>query len=213
MNQEEYQDPTSCDRCLNSVEQGWSERWVDSSRIECVCFKCDDEQRVIEYRNTDVLSSKLITSAALAEVRMEHRLKPESRSYGEPPGPHEETYTKINNSYKRLHLEVKEFEKLVWFNGLQAQVLGAEFRGFRMNFGSYIALVYSMAGRTQITIETINKDIQITLITADNESKPVMGINGLTATENQAMNLLRVCKEAFLRGKKFTRNDKIGIGF
>lgn len=218
MNRTEYADPTKCDRCSSSVEKGWSERWRASKkdaepvRVECVCFDCDEIERVTEYQQDRILTSRFMTTAACAAVTEEYRTNPGSRSYGEPPRRFIEVYLKVNESITRLHTEVKKFEQAVWFSGLQAQVRAADFRGFRMNVGNIIVLVYSMCGRTQITIESIKGDKQITLITAEDESRPVMGINSILATEEEAMELMVTCREAYQRGYKFTRNDKVGLG-
>lgn len=219
MSRADYPDPTKCDRCFSSVERGWSERWrapkkdAEPVRVECICFDCDEMDRITEYQKDKVLTSKFICSAACAAVTEEYRTKPGSRSYGEPAHKFIDVYLEANESVKRLQAEVKKFEQAVWFSGLQAQVRAADFRGFRMNVGNIIVLVYSMCGRTQITIESTKGDKQITLITAEDETKPVMGINGILATEEEAMKLMVTCREAYQRGYKFTRNDKVGIGF
>lgn len=218
MSRADYADPTKCDRCLSSVERGWSERWraenkdAEPIRVECICFDCDEMERITEYQQDKVLTTRFMTSAVCSAITEQYRKEPGSRSYGEPPHRFINTYLEANESVKRLQVEVKKFEQAVWFSGLQAQVLAAEFRGFRMNFGNVIALVYSLAGRTQITIESINGDKQISLITADDEKRPVMGINSISATEEDAMKLMVTCREAYERGYKFTRNDKVGLG-
>jgi len=136
-----------------------------------------------------------------------------SREHGEPLAGHRETMVAVAASNKRIHAEIKAWESGVWFDGLQKDVLAAKFRGFRLDFNGGHTLVYSLAGRTQITIETSDDSAQISLITADNETGPVMGQNSIRATEDQALGLLVRSRVAFGFGAKFRRDDKIGIGF
>ena len=92
-----------------------------------------------------------------------------------------------------------------------AAVLAAEFRGFRLNFDGGYALVYSLAGRTQITIETSDGSAQVSVLTADNSKDSVMGIQSVLATEDQALGLLIASRKAFVGGAKFQRDDKVGL--
>ena len=211
--------PTHCDRCGGAFNGGYCARWVvppgakEAKLTEAICFDCEEVESVYQFNKDRVLTSRLMTSAVLNASHDEYRVKRGSRSYGEPERRYAAMYRLVYASYEKVRLEVKRFEQAVWFAGLQAQVQKATHRGFKMTFSDdgvdTIAMVYSLAARTQITIE--RGDTQIMLITAEDETSPVMGINGLRATEQQAIDLLKSAAGAFKSGAKFKRNDKVGI--
>lgn len=198
-------DPTNCDRCQASLGRGWSQRYRDDVLLESICFDCDNTEQIDAYEKTKVLTSKVTVMAAIDEVH---------REYGKPSTVgHRETMIAVAASVERIRGRIKAWERAVWFGGLQAQVLAADFRGFRMDFPGGTALVYSLAGRTQITIETTDESAQVSLITADNEREPVMGQNSIRATEDQAIGLILASQDAFGAGVRFERNDKVGLAF
>lgn len=201
-------DPVKCDRCHSSLNGGWSERWrvpkgkTAAVRVEAVCFDCDETESVYEFNKDKILTSRITINAAIKGTR---------EQYGGAPHRYSALYKLVNASYEKVRLEVKRFEQAVWFAGLQKQVQDATNRGFKMTFGDTIAMVYSLAARTQITIESGDK--QVTVITAEDETDPVMGINGIRATEKDAIHLLASAAKAYKEGFKFLPDDKVGLGF
>lgn len=206
-------DPVSCDRCSSSLEYGWSQRYRDDQLLESICFTCDETDQISKYREKKIISSKLMTTASIKGVQIEYSRVPGSRSYGRSPEIYDDIYLEINQSVARIHAEVKNFERVVWFGGLQKQVVGSNWRGFRMDFGKSLALVYTLAGRTQITIETENEDSYVSVITAEDSHEPVMGIQGINATEKQALQLLVSCKANYLKGNLFQQDSKVGLPY
>jgi hypothetical protein len=188
--------PKECGRCGRALD-GWSqERYVNGKFVEVLCASCSDAEEIKSYRETSVLTKALTMTAALA--------------YGRPKDSAE--LRDVRTAVARLRLEIKTWEAQVWFAGLQREVLAAEFRGFRMDFPGGIALVYSLAGRTQITLATPDESGQVSLITSDNETESVMGLNSIRATEAEALGLVVCSRDAFLGGMRFQRDDKVGIG-
>ncbi len=191
-------DLTNCDRCQASLERGWSMRYRNNKLFETMCFECDDNDQIDRYEKTKILTSRITMLAAMNSVRCDSA--------------HPAIMAAVWASATRIQEEIKVWERAVWFKGLQKAVLATDSRGFRLDFPGGQALVYSLAGRTQITIETVDESAQVSLITADDEPTPVMGQNSILATEDQALGLLVASRTAFTSGTKFQRNDKVGIG-
>ena len=212
-------DPTHCDRCKASLERGRSERWRDDKRIEAICFDCDEREQIASYLQTKVISTKLMMRGAIEKVRAESALlpPPPHAKRRKPPRPLPENaaaaYREINASVDRLQAEVKNFERAVWFDGLQRRVREASHRGFSARGEGMTALVYSIAGHTMITLQPADESISLTLITAEDSTDAVMGIQGISATEQQALALLKTCREVWewTGGLMFERDDKVGI--
>lgn len=197
-------DPTTCDRCGASLERGWCKLWSDGTLLESICFGCNDAEHIKLYRETKVLTSTVTVMASIDKVH---------REYDKPCATgNRELLIAVWASCAKIFTEIKAWERAVWFGGLQAAVRAAKFRGFRLDFPGGSALVYSIAAQTQITIETTDGSAQITLITAEDETQPVMCQNSIRATEDQALGLLAALQKAFVEGAKFQRDDKIGLG-
>lgn len=201
-------DPTACDRCAASLERGWSERWRDDKRVEAVCFGCDEAERLKAYIDARVITTKLMIRAAIEAVRREC-----GKGMQDPESAR--ALAEVKRSTDKIHWIVKEFERRAWFGGLQAQVLAAAHRGFRATFGAtgteFCVLVYSLTSKTMITIESADESQSISIITTNNKTEPIMGIQGICATETQAIAMLTGARAAYESGMRFDRNDKVWI--
>ena len=173
-----------------------------------MCFDCARAERRTEYGKTGILTSSILTDAAIYEVR---------REYGEEQ---DFLLDRAMREIAPVRAACKTFEALVWFGdrpgserGLQPIVRAASHRGFRVAFAAdgvqCRALVWSCAGRTVFTFEPEDESYQVSLITAEDETKPVMGIQGICATSAQAVGILRAATS--LRASDFIRDDKIGM--
>lgn len=197
-------DPKSCDRCTASLAHGWSERWRDDKRIEVVCFDCDKTERHAEFAKDGVLTTRMLTDAAIYGVRREYdRVAPN------------DMLDRVSRESAEIQTACKVFERDVWFGGLQKIVRAASHRGFRASFAldsvQCDLLVWSCAGRTVFTAQPADESYQVSLITADDSADPVMGIQGICATKEQAVALLDAVTKACVGGANFVRDDKIGM--
>jgi hypothetical protein len=198
-------DPTNCNRCNASLERGWSERYKGNELIESICFSCSDKENIEQYEKTEILTLKITMCAKMDEIH---------RKYGEPLKLKSNILNKILTSCQNIENEIKLWERDVWFNHLQSKVKKAEFRGWRLDFNGGYVLVYSIAGRTQFTIESENNKYQISLLTREDSTDPVMGLNSINATEAQAIKLLVDSRKAFTEyGASFERNNDVNLGF
>lgn len=199
---DERPDPTNCDRCNASLERGWSERWRDNKRVGTVCLDCDRKERRKRYAKDGVLTTQMLIDAAIYHSRFTH---------GETP--RDVLLERAWLGHKRVRGAAKMFETDVWFGGLRKVVRDARYRGHRAEFEANgvkaKALVWSCAGRVMFTLEPADESYSVTLITAEDEDKPVMGIRGICATWQQATALIDAATK--LRTADFKRDDKIGM--
>lgn len=215
----ESSDPTHCDICKTSLEgRAYCERWRGDQRIGVLCRDCDIKQKKAEFARTDVLTTGLSVEAALHAYRVE-----------EGRVPRDPVLMRFHAAMDEVQAEVRLFEADVWYRGMRAKVKDAHFRGFSAPFQVYDtrhfdpavtstlpklaakAMCWSCAGRTMITLEFEDESAQITVITADDGMGAIMGIRGILATKQQALDLLVCARFALRGGAAFTRDDKVGM--
>lgn len=190
-------DPTNCMRCYASLERGWTDIFVGGKLTESICFSCSKAEQLSEFSRTGRLTTQLITWAAIDRARAENgRAVPNST----PPT--------LLTSLTVIEAEVLHWQQAVWFAGLQQKVRKAKYRGMRLSHGDSKTLVWSSAGRVLFTIE--GTDGHITLIAAE-EGVSVVGIQGIYATEPEALRLLTDSREAYKAGGVFSRDDNVGL--
>lgn len=123
------------------------------------------------------------------------------------------SYRAVNASYETINALVKgSYEPLVWFGGLQKFVRSEPVKGHSVEMHGIKLLSYCMAGRAMQTI-SIESGESITLITAEDEAEPRMGIQGIEATEQQAVDMLRRCIELWQSGvlKMLRRDGEVSV--
>ena len=185
----EYPD---CGRCPAKKLNAYSKRVdADGNVKEVVCFDCDNAESLAQWKKDHRLTSRLILTAAL---------KSHSRR-GDP----EAAWLDINESSERVRARVKDpkgFERAVWFGGLQAAVRATRERGLSANIdthgGKLTLTTYCLAGRCMVQIES--DAARLTLITAEDEAEAHMGVQGIDATEGQAIDLLNAAQRAWCDG-------------
>jgi hypothetical protein len=107
----------------------------------------------------------------------------------------------VNRDVKIVKAAAKAFEQEVWFDGgLQDNVVHSGGRGHSFNEGSFSALVYTIAGRTMITLSDNEKLTQVTLITSEDEppredGSGRMGIQSADATSEDAVALINKVRQ------------------
>jgi hypothetical protein len=172
--------------------------------IETVCFDCDRTERRARFEKNNVLTTYMLTDAAVYGVRREYnRTDPDA------------LLDQVARESEEIRQACKAFESGVWFAGLRPIVRRAAYRGLRAAFKvddvACDLLVWSCAGRTVFTFQPADESFHVSLITAEDETKPVMGIQGICATKSQAVSLINAATKACADGIGFVRDDKIGM--
>lgn len=190
--------------------------WYHGKKIVAkTCYNCSVERHAERWPNDHVLRSSLLTHAALNHNEVEQ---------GKAQRHSDATHTALEEvyaSYNRLHdLVKKTFEPVVWFGGLQKRVQDSKVRGLKMKYKlkkdrwwkNAHMLVWSSAGRVLMTLE-YRDGTHITLIAAEDESAPRMGIQGICATEQEASDLLNAAVQAWkdTRGKAVKADRNVGF--
>lgn len=193
-------EPTSCDRCSAKIDGAYTQRWRDDVLIETFCGRCNDAEHVANYVATGIITSHLTLIASLASVR---------GNGGYEHEPKQKTLADVWHSMRKLRQHIKDFERDVWFGGLQSAVKACPVKGMRMDFDGGRALNWTMCGRSMTTIETPDEDAQVSVMCAEDGGESTTGLRGIRATEEQAIALLEAARKAFLGGARFAADSKV----
>lgn len=172
-------------------------------REEIICEDCVTSEKVTEYRSSGFISSSLWLTASL-EVQI--------AGYGKPTKypQHMEAFRAIVAGMDLVKLETKRFEREAWFSGLQAKVRAAT-GGLSAKLASGLEVLQaSSGGRCLFTLQ--RGDVSVTLITAEDSSERVMGIQGVGSTAPEAIALISEAIEAWRKGElNFQPNNAISF--
>jgi hypothetical protein len=205
--------PQNCARCprtdLNyysyryrEVDTGKKKEWVLS---EVVCEECDTRERWDEFVKTSIYRTHLLMDL----VFLRHpgwtlnliSSKPEwQTAAGE-----------AKQFQDELHAAIKTFEEAVWFNGLQREVRASKRSGQRVVTDSLKWLVWSSAGRTMITLEDFKTKESVTVITAEDEDRRCMGMQGIEAHREAALSLLQTAIDVWRNHPQVVADDEVGM--
>lgn len=190
---DELYDP-DCARCGAKKLSAYSTRCASDGEVkEVVCLACDAAERLVRWKETGRLTSQLTMVASLKAYRSQN---------GESCNP---GWLDVNAAYERVRARVKAsdgFERAVWFGGLQTAVRATDLRALSADIatpsGTLTLMTYCCAGRCLVQME--RGDDRVTLIAAEDESEPRMGIQGIDATEASALALLTEAQRAWCEG-------------
>lgn len=212
-----------CKRCSTSCENGYSATWnEDGSHQDEICFKCDKKERIERYAKDKVLSTRLMTESIL------HR---NDDRWGRARQLKHDEWTihqlqEISKSIDKIEFEVELFDREVWFGGLSKFVHEAKHSGYSAKFGKLFNknkfLSFTSAGRVIIQLEKpdgtfisliqLDEDLNDSNIRTDyGLSVPKMGIQGILATANEAIELLQEGREAWKIGKIKLKQSSVGF--
>lgn len=190
------------DGFITSFAMGKGEDKVEITGIEC--RPCDMARRVRVYTDTGRIDNRLGMEAHLATYRMSEKPKDEWPDNAD-------AYLKIVAVYENMNKAVKRFEEVVWFGGLQEFVHNCKWKGALATFGDGVKfLSYTMCARSRVTLEH-PEGFFIDVITAEDGSDRVMGINGIGCTEHQGIALLNHAADAWAAGEIDIQPDT-GVG-
>lgn len=186
------QNPTNCDRCGRLLGNGYVQFFsTDGQVTETICKRCDALERKQSYLKTDRLSIAVLGD------------------YNDHP------VQRVKTDIAKIEQAIHQFEQIVWYGGLQQYVGRASRKGHSMETPKVEAMLYAIAGRVMITFRNPSKDIDVTVITAETETRQgVMGLQSVDATAKQAVSLLEEFT-SYVRsnGLSFHVNDEVNMGF
>lgn len=203
-------EPTNCNTCQASLENGFVYKYRGDELIEAHCRECNDKTTFENYINTKRLSSHLVmdNSLNLYHTNMKKDWNFENDNFLEQL----RTRCEIAISVSKIQKKIKNFEKEVWFKGLQNTVRASTMKGVSAIINNFYVLTYTMCGRTMITIQ--DDTASVTLITDETSETSCAGLHGIDATEEKALSLIQMAIELF--GDKhltFKEDNVVSIGF
>lgn len=126
----------------------------------------------------------------------------------------------VAEASERVHAAVKErngFERAVWFGGMQKMVRASKKSGMsappvETTFVTLALVTFCSAGRCMIQLDSPTS--RVTLITAEDEDEARMGVQGIDATEAEALSMLDAAVHFWREGAILLADDtKIGLGW
>jgi hypothetical protein len=120
--------------------------------------------------------------------------------------------------YERLKVAVKTFEREVWFAGLQACVEVESKAGMADTktvwdhlLGEDLVemLTFVTAARVMITLQ--RRGVFLSVVVAEHGTESTMGIQGLHATEAEAMELLQIAQAQWKAGRRPTGSSSVSL--
>lgn len=180
--------PPVCEACGCVCERGHAARFNSKTKLEYDfrCLDCNQREYWQEYACTRILRTKLLTDAAIEEVV--RRSRDPSQWRKNPAAP--ELLTEVIVANQQLREVAKEFERAVWFDGLQAHVRACRVKGQRVATRQLKWLLWSAIARTVITLEDPQEHHSLTLITEEDSSESRMGVQGVEGTLPQVLALV-----------------------
>jgi hypothetical protein len=206
-------EPTNCYTCKASLERGYSYRYQGDVLISALCFDCDRKEVMAEYIKTKRLSTKLIMDnmSKLYDINMKDDWRFKNTDFLKQLKHRVDIQLAADN----IQEKIREFEKHVWFGGLQKIVRASKVKGVSAkttDFHNFCVLTYSMCGRTMFTIEN-DKNSITTITSEDGDEYGCMGLQGINATEEAALELLQ-CAITMDRNNelRFEDDTKVSMG-
>lgn len=166
---EEAEQVKECQQCGASLARGYS--WImqeieGKHRITRIwCFECSDKERYAKYKENKIINSRLLCDAYYLND------------------------AELSISIEAIHAKAKEFERVVWFGGMQKTVVASHRSGMSFEAEGVKVMSFCSAARCMITMEEGDK--MVTLITEEKSKEHRMGVQGIYATEEDAIALLK----------------------
>ena len=178
----------------------------------------EQEPRVIDM--SDPKQRKEYIASLFADYAQTSRLNMYLVMYSElRSAPAGFSTNEILQRFRQIRSAAKHFESAVWFDGgLQETVVQSSDRRFSMHDGDFSALVYTLAGRTMITLADQGADAEVTLITSEDEPRQEDGKGrmGVQSMDGKAQDIISVISKALNYQKqgtlKFEPDQKVSLG-
>jgi hypothetical protein len=143
---------------------------------------------IIRYSTSKRLTAHLVTSTLLGQVT-------------------EPYASSIQVEYAALEETIHSFDLIVWLGTLQRYVQAAKVKGHSMRDTQVEALLYAIAGRVMITLKGVAVDCDITVITAEDDKTPRMGMQSIYGTAENAQKLLHYMIDLAGKGQVHFQSD------
>lgn len=185
---------TTCDRCGRELQQGYAEKHRNGQVVETICLQCNDLEAMQKYQHTGQLSAHLMTLAVLGSYR--------DTSWAR----------QVEADINRIKAALSDFEREVWYGGLQSYTQNSQARGHSMKTTLVQASLFTTAGRVLLTLSN-DKGASVTLITTEDERRRnAMSIQGIDATVGESITMLRLFTDYVRKnGLAFARDNTLSI--
>lgn len=158
---------TNCQECGAALD-GWKCETFQKTEsgdyrvIRTICHECRNREHRQLYETSGVVSTGYLMDSML-------KRRPDMMAIAQ-----------------EIETAAREFKRVVWFGGLQAMV--REKNGHSWDHDPKL-LALASAGRACVTLD--GAESSLTLICAEDSDSPAMGIQGIYATKEQALGLIR----------------------
>lgn len=206
-----------CEKCFGSIKDSggavttWSGMKSGSVIERVVCEDCDFRARVDEFEAKGELTRWLVQECSMIGWWLENRSQGYRLSFRRRALRFAKVARAVNAAVDRIHDAVKRFERDAWFGGLQAFVADEKAsRGHSGRLQGVKFLSYVIAGRWMGTITDEKTGDNVTVITADDSDKPIMGMQSVAATADSAIRLLDLARERW-REFQLVPDDEVSV--
>lgn len=203
-------DVQNCQNCKVSLENSYR-IYTNQECTEAICHECDDKEMLENYLKDRVVTSSFMlnNTAFLWKIKNDSGLPSDQLLLLKER-------IDVQLAINSLKKKIKEFEKKVWFSGLQDLILkSGSCKGFSAKLdthNNFCVLTYTMAGRTMITFE--DKTSFVTIVADQTSKESRTGLNGLCSTGDHAIELIDLAISLYENGNlKFVDDDKVGFPF
>lgn len=210
---EPLKDPKYCNRCRGDLERGYTTIYSDPR--EYICIKCNKAEMLENWKEDGNLTTSLMIDAAIQGVRSEYDNK---SNYGIEAFDIDDRYDDIIKATNNINEKVHGFEKQVWFDGMKSLVKACDTKGMSSHPDGVKILAWEGMGRCVVTLEDavasitliIGADYPESYKTYDISPIPeyMMGIQGISATEDEAISLLDYAIQLWKDGDINLQSDK-----
>lgn len=233
-----YTEPETltCNVCSNLCEGGYSQDYKGNEVVRTLCFTCREREdlEVIQLgigNDNLVLTSKLLTFGPMIQCHsayhdvQDFKLKDEEtwllyhtlvqhrgKTWRNPVTPNVATSMYfLLAQIGEVSAAVTLLDTQMWLDKLQKVVQACEWKGMSCEYEGYKYLHYCICGRAQLTI-TDPEGYWINVITVEDDAEPRMGIQGIYASKDKAVEILDTARRAWGAGMLDFQPDKeVGI--
>lgn len=212
----------NCSRCERKLGGDGPPYWdyMNDKRevVKRVCDICYNCEYLEEFKEKGIISTKLLTTAALANCHAEYGYKRIRNDVKEFELQNKPTLLKLHEINEEFEKLIEEFEKKHWNTYLKAYWNNTSYRGHIAKCGKAEALMWGSAGRVLITLR--KGDADITMIFSDYvpteedrnsdwymahfDKECTGGLQGINAKYEEAKELLQTA----VAKKKFNFKEK-----
>ncbi len=156
--------------------------------IKYYCDICDLEERLKDYKETQIITQSLVTTAQLERVAREYGYNGIREDYKHVYQKNWKTFRELLISVEKLYLYQNQIQEKYWTPWLYDYWMQAKVKGHSCSTDSFKVLLWGCAGRVLVTLE--NTEAQVTLYFQEAPTF-IPSFRSLTGTFEQLDNLLK----------------------